>query len=345
MLVRKLGDQRELVHDLRPDLVRHARRIAQRGARIDELAQPACRGFVFRDQLLRILVAQLIERERAAIRDPQAFREQRLGIDLRKAHAPAQVALGVREEGMPGFGERRADADRGERVLQRAARTRVHVRIARRDQRQPACVAQRRQLGEPHFVARAVMKFGGDPCPAGKTRGKPVRMPRIYPRTGHQQRKAAGQAIIEVRASETVAAFPCAPAAARDQFAEVAVAFPVGGEQHEPGAVRKGDLASHDQPEAVVFRGDMRAHDARERAFIGDRERRVAERLRLLDQFLGMRGAAQEAEVGNAVQFCIAGQRGLHAISRRCRADTSLSCPPNPVRDRPTAAPRWRRAR
>jgi len=56
----------------------------------------------------------------------------------------------------------------------------------------------------------------------------------------------------------------------------------------------------------------VRAHDAGDGALVGDRQRRIAEFARLLDQFLGVRGAAQEAEVGEAVQFGVVRQRDLH---------------------------------
>jgi hypothetical protein len=47
----------------------------------------------------------------------------------------------------------------------------------------------------------------------------------------------------------------------------------------------------------------MRPHDGGDRAFVRDRERRVAERMRALDQFLRMRRAAEEAEVREAVKL------------------------------------------
>ena len=56
-------------------------------------------------------------------------------------------------------------------------------------------------------------------------------------------------------------------------------------------------------------RRDVRAHDAGDRAFVGDRERRVAERARALDEFLRVRGAAQEAEIAEAVQLGVASWR------------------------------------
>jgi hypothetical protein len=47
----------------------------------------------------------------------------------------------------------------------------------------------------------------------------------------------------------------------------------------------------------------MCPHGAGERAFVGDGERRVAERRGALDQLLGVRSAAQEAEIRQAVQL------------------------------------------
>ena len=63
----------------------------------------------------------------------------------------------------------------------------------------------------------------------------------------------------------------------------------------------------------------MPAHDARDRAFVGQRERGIAQRLRALDQFLRVRRAAQEREIGEAVQFGVGGsiaasQRRQHSI-------------------------------
>ena len=59
-----------------------------------------------------------------------------------------------------------------------------------------------------------------------------------------------------------------------------------------------------------AVRGEMRAHDAGHRAFVGQRERGISERVRPLDHFLRVRRAAQEGKIGEAVKF---GVRGKHA--------------------------------
>ena len=60
-----------------------------------------------------------------------------------------------------------------------------------------------------------------------------------------------------------------------------------------------------------AFDGDVRAHHARDRAFVGDRERAVAERMGALDELLRVRRAAQEGEVGEAVELGVGGKHGV----------------------------------
>ncbi len=71
------------------------------------------------------------------------------------------------------------------------------------------------------------------------------------------------------------------------------------------------ELRSDDEPESTFLRRPMRTHDPRERAFVGDGERLVTERVSALHQLFRMRGAAQEGKVGAAVQLGVGG--GCHA--------------------------------
>ena len=59
----------------------------------------------------------------------------------------------------------------------------------------------------------------------------------------------------------------------------------------------------------MLLGGHVSAHDAGERALIGERERAVAEALGLFDQLLGLRSAAQKGEIAQGVQF------GVHGCS------------------------------
>ncbi len=58
---------------------------------------------------------------------------------------------------------------------------------------------------------------------------------------------------------------------------------------------------------SMLLGGDVRAHHARERAFIGECERPVAQALGLGDELLGLRSAAQKREIAQGMQF------GVHA--------------------------------
>ena len=92
------------------------------------------------------------------------------------------------------------------------------------------------------------------------------------------------------------------------------------GERDEAQAVREPELAADDERQARLARGGMRAHDARERALVGQRERGVAERLRTLDEFRRMRRAPQEREIADAVQFRIRHRASRPRTSRVSRA-------------------------
>ena len=138
-LVGELGDQRELVLDERAHVRGNARAaeravagkqrrgigvggaivripvtrtitpptpivpvIPLREPALDQLAQPRRRRFSRRHDLLRVFVAQLVERKAAALRDRERFGEQLRRIDAGEARTRAQVPLAV---GMGAFGD------------------------------------------------------------------------------------------------------------------------------------------------------------------------------------------------------------------------------------------------
>jgi len=81
---------------------------------------------------------------------------------------------------------------------------------------------------------------------------------------------------------------------------------------------RDDELGTEDERQLFFRGGEVCAHGTRERAFVGDRERAVAECVRGLDQFLRMRGTAQETEIAQAVQLGIVrgGGAGYNAAMR-----------------------------
>ena len=66
---------------------------------------------------------------------------------------------------------------------------------------------------------------------------------------------------------------------------------------------RTVELGADDQGQAVLFRGEVGAHDTRQRAFIGQRQSRVIQGFGLRDQFFRLRGAAQKREIAQGMQF------------------------------------------
>ena len=137
-LVAELRDERELVLDQGAYFGRNAAAVAVRQAGFGQRAQVRGRRRAGRHDLLGILVAQLVQRERAAPRDGERFREQRRRVDRRQPRPRAQVPFAVGMKRVAAFGERFPEPDRGDGVLQRAPRARVHVDVAGGNLRQSA---------------------------------------------------------------------------------------------------------------------------------------------------------------------------------------------------------------
>ena len=81
-------------------------------SRLDQFAQMRRRRGARRHQLLGILVAQFVERERAALGEGERRIGQLARIERGQPRARAQVPLAVGEERVTALGERRAQADR-----------------------------------------------------------------------------------------------------------------------------------------------------------------------------------------------------------------------------------------
>jgi len=138
---------------------------------------------------------------------------------------------------------------------------------------------------------------------------------------GQQQHQAIGQAgqvrqrgraALDVAGAGVVAALLGAPARDGDPLRQVAVAAPRGGQHHQPhrdaaDAGLQPHLGADDQRQAALGGLLVGVHHARERALVGDGQRGVAQRGGARHQFLGRRGAGEEAEVAAAVQFGVGG--------------------------------------
>ena len=300
--IREFRDQRELMLDGGAHCRRHAVGPALAGTRFGQRPQVARRRGARRHDLLRVLIAQLLEREAAARGDLQRRGQQRRGIQLAEPGERPQATLAVRVQREPGLADSRVQADRGQQVLECAAAAPVHVDIAGGDAGHLEFGAERRELGEATRVTAAGQQFHADP----QAPGEALAQPRTLRRTqagdcggscrGQPDDEALRERAVEVGGLQRVTALGCGAPRLADQAAQGAVAGARGRERDELQAVGEAQLAADQQCEAVFFRGDMGADDAGERAFVSQRERLVAEPRGLRNELLRLRGAAQERE-------------------------------------------------
>ncbi len=174
---------------------------------------------------------------------------------------------------------------------------------------------------EPQVVVQTVQQFGCQPeigakltpsqrravteCFQGDSAAtEPVRC---------QDELAIGQAIGgDVAPAQAVLALGRGAAAGGDELAQRAPAVEVVRQRDQakaPVTAVEHELAAGQQLEAELLRLRMRAHQPGHRAFIGDGQRAVAQRVGARHQFLGMRRADLEAEVAAAVQLGVGGER------------------------------------
>ena len=162
-LVLAVCDQVQLFADLRLHLLWRALRVNALHAHLHQPGQGLRGGHASGHGLQRVLVLDFVQGERAAPRHGERGVQQLGRIDARQPHAPAQMALGIGLQRKPAFAHAAAQAYGGDHILQRLARTGVHVHIARCHQRQ----AQRRthtlQRGQPQAVVRGQVQFDRQP--------------------------------------------------------------------------------------------------------------------------------------------------------------------------------------
>ena len=94
---------------------------------------------------------------------------------------------------------------------------------------------------------------------------------------------------------QLVAAFGGRAPRQADELTQVAPALQVL-RQNDNGAARQGELGPRQQLQAEFFGLAVGTHQAGHRAFVGHRQRRVAQRGSARHQLFGLRGTALEAE-------------------------------------------------
>ena len=315
VFVAEFGDQPQFVGHQVPHLLRCAPGPALCHAGFGQGAQMAAGGGARRHQLPGVFVAQLIQGKAAASGDALRLGEPGGGVELRQALAGAQVALAVGVERIARPGQRGAEADGGQGVLQRPAAAAVHVHLPGRHQRQTAGARQRLQGSDAGVVVRPAGEGGGDPGAVFETAGHPAGRLQGRAFRRHQQGQKILGPLEQVGPAEAIISLVRGAPAGGDQPAEVGVTAPAGGQQHQPQAVRQGELAADNQAQPRRLGRHMGAHRPGHRAVVRHRQGAVTQLRRPGDQLLGVGGAAQEAEIGQTVQFGV-GEHGSPVCGR-----------------------------
>ena len=294
-----------------------------------------------RHDLLRVFVAQLVQREGAAIGQRSRLREPLRLVQRLQPADRAQMLLGIGLQLPTASGERQAQPRGGQRVLQRFARAHMHQHIACGGHGQAGDFRHPLHMLDQNVIPRAQQHRQCDRRAVAEQGLEPLRMGQHLIEglrdIGHQQRQATGQtgdqavaravmrAVgrgLDVRPVRVIATFAGALPRPRDPLRQLPVAGTCLRQQHQ--AHRRHRRATHvgvagthgrqhphlgpdDQVQPTALGRLMRMHHPRQRTLIGDRQGAVPQLHRARDQLLRMRGTAQEAEIAAALEFGVGG--------------------------------------
>jgi hypothetical protein len=222
-------------------------------ALVHQLAQPASGIHARRYQFFRVLVAQLVQAEVAAIRQLQCLLQQRRRVQLLKDVEGTQVLLAVAQPLPTQLIDAGVVTDSGHHVVQRFALRVVHLHVAAGQhgdvqfggKSQPFVIAAR-------FVAMAQV---ADPEPE-PVAAQPPQLPAIGAaavvvvcRSPDQQ--AALEVEDDIPQRDLVLALGAAPPGHADQPGEFAVGAATGCDRHQPDTFGQVQLAADDQLDAA----------------------------------------------------------------------------------------------
>ena len=304
-------DQGQFVLDQATDLLGHTLGIALARRLFDQPRQGLLRRLAARGRHRGIFVPQFIEVEIAARDDLEGPRDGRLMTAKEARHfiRAFQMPFGVRIEPPAGLPDRAFLANAGQDILQGPAFGVVLAHIAGGDQGDADSLRQSSEGGDAPGIVAAMEVMGGEveAIPKGVAQGFQMGAEgRIGP--GRRQRRddlplSPGDKILEV---EPAFALRSPAFAERQQPAQAAIGRAVGRIAEQAGRVGEVEARADDEAQPGLFGGRMGAHDTGERIAVGDRDGAVAQFERPGNQFLGMRGAFQEAEIARHLQFGIA---------------------------------------
>ena len=309
--VLQLADKRQFVLERRPHPGGDALGIAPgRALPGQDLELPLGRA-AFADHFIGVLVAQLVQRETAALGDLHRI-GQGVGMIAEEAghlRGGPEMAFRIGGETPAGGVDGAALADAGEQVVEPAPLRDVLVHVTRGDQGHPLRFRKGGQSRQPAGVVASMDAGGGQK----ERRAQPLPVPRQpfgEPGTGDFRRQGDEDLLPgrlhDISAVEPARSLWGAPASPGDQAGQAAVAFPGGGQTEQGRAVLEVEAGTGDEAQLRPAGGVVGAHHPRQGVAVGEGQGGVSQSMRPLHQFFGMGGAAQEREVAGNLEFRVA---------------------------------------
>jgi len=115
--------------------------------------------------------------------------------------------------------------------------------------------------------------------------------------------QAAFEVKDHVAQMHTIFPFSAAAARATDEPRELPIRLAAGDQSDQANTFGQGEFATHNQLNTQLFGGDVCFNSPCQRALVGNGQSVIATTGCTVDEFLGCRGAAQKAVVGQAVKF------------------------------------------
>jgi len=220
------------------------------------------------------------------------------------------MALGIGLQAVAGLRNRAVLADAGQQILQGFARRIVIEAIASRDERRPQVLRQASQRCQPPCILAVEEERGPKIDRTREMFRERFKVANEFIRglIGARQNDedlsvAELQNIPEIKMAF---GFQAAQIAGGEQFAQPAIGGALGGKAGDFDAALEDKPRAHNEADIIRLGHLMRAHHAGQRIAVGERDRSKTLRLRGCYEFLGMRCAAQEAEVARRHKFCVA---------------------------------------
>ncbi len=164
MRIAERADEGQLALEIAEHFSRHAVREALHDSVADKGLEMGLRRGSRRNGFVRILVAQLIQREAAGGYDLERTCERRLETAEKPRHLASrlQVSLGVGEQQAPGIADDDAFADAGDHIGEGTALQCMEENVSDRDQGNAMAAGQHVERGDARPVVTSIKMAGGE---------------------------------------------------------------------------------------------------------------------------------------------------------------------------------------